>query len=480
MPIPIISIARMRAWEQATWAAGTTPGAVIEQVGIRLARRLRALSRPGDRLLLLAGRGHNGDDVRAALPHLAGREVRLLNLTEPAVALPGLQAALAEAPAWVVDGLFGIGLNRPLAPDWIALIEALNAAGRPILAVDVPSGLNADTGENFGAVVNATLTLTVGAPKNGLLAPAAWESVGRLEVEPDIGLIDSPGPGDWQWTLPGDFDGYPPPRPVASHKGTFGHLGIIAGSEGFHGAAVLAARGAQRARPGLITLLTTPTAYVPVASQLQSVMVRPWRPEVTWPDSITAWVVGPGLAGPDVPSAMREAVIRLWQEAPEPVMADASALDWIKELAGPATAVRVITPHPGEAARLLGLNVKAVQSARPAAVRTLSARNGNAWVVLKGHQSLVGQREGALTVNPSGNAGLAQGGSGDLLAGLMGGLLAQPALQADPGRAVRYAVWRHGAAADRLAATRPGWTIEELAASLGETVGSESCQTHDG
>lgn len=480
MPIPIINVAPMRTWEQASWAAGRTPEAVIRQVGERIARRLLALSRPGEPLLLLAGRGHNGDDVRAALPHLANRRARLLEIIDPAESLASLTSALAERPAWVVDGLFGIGLNRPLAPAWVELIACLNASGRPVLAVDVPSGLNADTGEHFGAVVKATLTLTVGAPKSGLLAPAAWESVGRLEVEPDIGLVPCPCTSDWQWTLPNDFADYPPPRPVASHKGTFGHLGIIAGSEGYHGAAVLTARGAQRAQPGLITLITTPTAYVPVASHLQSVMIRPWRPEVPVPDSITAWVVGPGLAGVDVPSALRDMVTRLWREAALPMIADATALDWVKDLSGPADAPRVITPHPGEAARLLGTTTAAIQQDRPETVRELSARNGRAWVVLKGHQSLIGRDTGPLTFNSSGNAGLAQGGSGDLLAGLLGGLLAQPALQSDAGRAVRYAVWRHGAAADRLAAVRPGWTIEELATSLGEANEPETSQRYDG
>jgi len=153
----------------------------------------------------------------------------------------------------------------------------VNQSKIPVLAVDVPSGLNADTGEVYGAAVEAAVTLTVGAPKIGMLAPGAWPFVGRLEVATDVGLVPCPPPAsrdELHWTLPEDFAGFPPRRAVAAHKGSFGHLAIVAGSFGFHGAAVLAARGAQRAQPGLITLFTQEDVYHPIASQLQSVMVN--------------------------------------------------------------------------------------------------------------------------------------------------------------------------------------------------------------
>ncbi len=149
-------------------------------------------------------------------------------------------------------------------------------------------------------------------------------------------------------------------------------------------------------------------------------------------------------------------------------MVDASALDWLP-LNGyiPPDATRVITPHPGEAARLLQTSVQQVQSNRPKALRELSRRLGNCQVVLKGHQTLIGGSAGEVFVNPSGNPHLAQGGSGDVLAGYLGGLFAQPALQADPLRTLRYGVWQHGAAADRLNDQRQGWTVEDLVAELG-------------
>lgn len=471
MPAPVLSVAQMRAWEAASWQAGRSDAEVIARVGRRLAARLHALTRPGDRLLLLAGQGHNGDDTRAAVVHLRDREADLLTVRDPESGLAALRAALTRRPAWIVDGLFGIGLNRPLSPAWIALLAAVNASAVPVLAVDVPSGLNAQTGETFGAAVRAQITVTVGAPKTGLLQPFAWPYTGRLVVEPDIGLIPAPDEAELWWTLPEDFTGFPPAPGVVGHKGNRGHLVILAGSPGYHGAAVLAARAAQRARPGLITLGTTPETYLPAAAQLQAVMVDHWPAALAKLPRASACLAGPGLAAADLPAALREAVIGLWRTASVPVVADASALDWLPVGREAAPALRVITPHPGEAARLLGVSPAEVQRDRPAAVRALSQHRGGCWVVLKGFQTLIGRSGGPLGVNSSGDAALAQGGTGDVLAGFLAGLLAQPELAADAERTLRYAVWRHGAAADQLSTAGAGWVPEELAAALGSPLG---------
>ena len=210
MPVPVISIAQMRDWEQATWAAGQTEAEVIRRVGRCVARRALQLTQPGDLILILAGKGHNGEDARSAREHLADRRVEVLDVTETAADLSKLDALLALRPALTVDGLFGIGLNRPLGPGWVSFIERVNAARLPVLAVDVPSGLNGDTGEPQGAAIKASVTLTVGAPKTGLLREAAWPFVGRLEVAPDVGLAPCPHQSEVQWTLPEDFAGYPP------------------------------------------------------------------------------------------------------------------------------------------------------------------------------------------------------------------------------------------------------------------------------
>ena len=284
----------------------------------------------------------------------------------------------------------------------------------------------------------------------------------------EIGLAPCPLKSDLQWTLSEDFKSYPPRRRVDGHKGTYGHLTLIAGSLGYHGAAVLAARGALRAQPGLVTLFTSEKVYGPVAAQLQAVMVHPWQPGKPLPDKCSAVLFGPGLAAGDLPSDLKSELRQFWQELPLPVVVDASALDWLPASSKRLGALRLITPHPGEAARMLQTTVAAVQKDRPAAVRALSKRFGGCWVALKGHQTIMGRSGGDLFVNSSGNPFLAQGGSGDILAGYLGGLLAQPPLQTDPLRAIRYGVWQHGATADRLAAVRPNWTMEDLAVALAD------------
>ena len=163
MPIPVITVAQMREWEQATWAAGQTETEVIRRVGKVLAQRARQLTKPGSLILILAGKGHNGDDARAASEHLSDRQVELLDVASPQTDLPKLTAALAQRPKLVVDALFGIGLNRPLDGPWIKFITCINQARLPVLCVDVPSGLNAETGETFGAAIEASVTFTVGA-----------------------------------------------------------------------------------------------------------------------------------------------------------------------------------------------------------------------------------------------------------------------------------------------------------------------------
>jgi len=467
MPVPVISIAQMRDWEQATWAAGQKEAEVIRRVGQCIGCRASQLTQSGDPILILAGKGHNGDDARCAREHLPNRHVEVFDVSDPATQLAELDALLASRPALVVDGLFGIGLNRPLGPEWVRFIEHVNAAHLPVLAVDVPSGLNADTGEPHGAAITASVTLTVGAPKIGMLREGAWRFVGRLEVATDVGLAPCPHHSELQWTLPEDFAGFPPARAAATHKGTYGHLAIVAGSLGYHGAAVLASRGAQRAQPGLITLHTLEAVYPAVAPQLQAVMVSVWSPRATLSGSHDAVLIGPGLAAADLPDEMKILTRNLWHDLSLPVVADASALDWLPHDSSPRDTPRVITPHPGEAARLLRSSAKQVQADRLTALRDISNRFGNTWVVLKGHQTLIGRGSGEVYVNSSGNPHLAQGGSGDVLGGYLAGLLAQPALGADPLQTIRYAVWQHGAAADALQASRPNWVVEDLIDVIG-------------
>jgi ADP-dependent NAD(P)H-hydrate dehydratase / NAD(P)H-hydrate epimerase len=467
MAIPVISVAQMREWELATWAAGRTQSDVIRRVGMEVAAAALSLTRPGERILVLAGKGNNGADAKSARETIRDREVELLEVSDPGMDLERLKSRLQTRPDLVIDGLFGIGLNRALSPEWVAFINSVNEAGRCVLSVDVPSGLNADTAESFGAVIRANITLTVGAPKKGLLSSRAWSFVGRLQVISEVGLIPCPIQSDVLWSHDADFRGYPPEREVSGHKGSFGHVAIFAGSPGYHGAAVLAARGAQRAQPGLITLYAVESIYHVTASQLQAVMVSPWQPSAKVPAGRDAILIGPGLAAEGLPDQVKLLTRVLWRDVEVPLVVDASALDWIPLERPRRDAVRVMSPHPGEAARLLRATIQEVQANRVDAVRKISERYGNAWVILKGHQTVIGRHSGEVAVNSSGNSRLAQGGSGDLLAGYITGLLSQPALRADVLKTLRFAVWHHGSAADRLSAKMPGWIIEDLAEELG-------------
>lgn len=471
MSLPVVTGDQMRAWEAASWTLKASVQAVIGLVGERLAARIKALVPLGSRVLLLAGKGHNGDDLRAAAPLLKGLDSEIINVHDPVTALERVRTGLAKSPAWVIDGLFGIGLRGELSSSWKEILEMVNAARLPVMAVDIPSGLDAETGEPHGAAVYARLTVTIGVPKIGLFRTPALPFVGRVEVMSGIGLnpsfklLSAPG-GDasLSWTESRDFVGLMSPRLVSSNKGDFGHVVIIAGSQGYHGAAVLAARAATRARPGLVTILTSPEAYLPVACQMTGTMVAPWKENVGLPPKTSTVVVGPGLAGSEVPEWLRNWVRAEWSESPIPWVADASAMDWLRAVPPNPSALRVWTPHPGEAARLLDSTPADVQKDRLASARRLSQ---GIWTVLKGHQTLVCSSSGEIHINPTGNPGLAQGGTGDVLAGYIGGLLAQPALVAKPEVILRYAVWDHGAAADRLEPLPAPWTSDDLIHQLG-------------
>jgi NAD(P)H-hydrate epimerase len=467
MPVPVVTVSQMREWENATWATGVSPEEVIRRVGEAIAKRALFMTGHGDLVLVIVGKGNNGQDARAAAANLPDRRVEILQVTHPEADLVTLEQLLASTPRLIIDGLFGIGLDRPLDETWVRFIERVNAAKALVLSVDVPSGINADTGEVREGAIRADITVTAGAPKCGLLAPSALAYVGRLEVAADIGLPGVEGEPEASWTLPGDFAGYPPARHIASHKGSYGHLAILAGSLGYHGAAALAARAAQRAQPGLITLRTTEQVYHAVAPQLQAVMVTPFVPNADLPADYTAYLIGPGLAGQEAVEQMKPVTRRLWRDSTAPVIVDASALDWLALDVVPKNAVRVITPHPGEAARLLRSSPKQIEANRPEALRNISRRFGNCWVILKGHQTLIGRATGEIYVNSSGNPHMAQGGSGDVLAGYLAGLLAQPALQEDIPTALKFGVWQHGAAADELQVVRRNWVIEDLVEAIG-------------
>ena len=449
MAIPVLTRESMRSWEADSWAEGILKEEVIARVGQQIGQRIMDATIPGDSVLLLAGMGHNGDDVRAACRWILEREITLINFRDPISQLPYLENALARAPSLVVEGLFGIGLNRPLTGAWESIVGLVNDCNSPTVAIDIPSGLHVDDGKPLGIAIKADQTWTVGPVKTGLLKSGASQFVGRLEVLSDVGLLrleDVSSP--LSYGEASDFAGFISGRSLESNKGTHGCVTLFAGSSGYHGAAVLAARGATQARPGLVELATHEAVYGPVAAQLQNVMVHPVKKLFSIPAKATSVVIGPGLASIALPQELRAQVVETWESLPAPVIVDATALDWIPSGRPVTEALRVITPHPGEAARLLGVKASEVQADRPASLRQLSEKFGNCYVVLKGHQTLVGNSTSRLYVNPSGNPSLAQGGSGDILAGYLGGLLAQQTMASDPLSTLSYGVWAHGHAAD--------------------------------
>lgn len=468
MPSPVISVEQMRAWEQATWDSGQAVDVVMRLAGRAVANAARRLARPDAPVLVLAGKGNNGGDAKYAAEELEELDVILIDCADESTTLANIREELGRAAVTdglVIDGLFGIGLNRAPEGRWAEIIEAVNHSGARVLAVDAPSGLDCDRGDAPGAVVTADTTLTFGAPKTGLLSAGATRWVGRLEVAPDIGLVACPAKSEVEWLLDSDFTNFPPRRPIGGHKGAFGHLAILAGSTGYHGAAVLAALGAQRAMPGLISVYPTERAYQPVASQLRQCMVHPWTPQTEFPKNATAILIGPGLAGPDVDPVTIEKVRELWRTSRLPIVVDASALDWLQP-GGETPGIRIVTPHPGEASRMLGIANAEVQADRVAAARAVSAKYGACRVVLKGCRTVIAG--GAVTaVNGTGNAGLGQGGSGDILAGYLAGLVAQPLLRERLDDVVRFAVHQHGLTADCLSESAQAWDLDDFIPLLG-------------
>ncbi len=468
MGYPILTVQEMRDWEASSWEAGLNPRDVIQRAGSLIAKAILERTRPNDRVLLVAGPGNNGNDARACALQLTDRDTLLIDVTDPELGLSQLRQALDMPFSLLLDGVFGIGLNRNLEGPWRQIIELLNLFRCQRIALDCPSGLDADTGRARGACFEADETWTLGAPKAGLIAEKAPPFTGRIRVFSDLGLIGRPvASSPLLWMADTDFGRFPSPRNVDGHKGSFGHAAVVAGSSGYHGSAVLATYGALRARPGLTSCIVQPEILAVVAAQLAAPMVRAWTANLRLPETTTSLLLGPGLAATELSIALRDWSLRLWNDFEAPLIFDASSLAWLPKRVPISRYCRVITPHPGEAASLLGCKSEQVQADRLTALRLLSRQLGNVWVILKGYQTLIGRSEGPVWINSTGNIGLAQGGTGDVLAGFLGGLLAQPRLASIPERTLPYAVWEHGAAADRLERRTRNWTSEDLAEEIG-------------
>lgn len=400
---------------------------------------LRLLGNRQARVLICAGPGNNGGDARV-MARLLSRQGIAVVVVAPDDAVPGGDYGL------VVDGLFGIGLTRPVTGPHAELIARINAFAGPVLALDIPSGIDGDTGRVMGSAVRATHTLSFIGGKPGLYTLGGPDHCGEVTVD-DLGLRLDGFPG--ALLSPDDFHACLKPRERNSHKGSYGSLAVIGGSAGMTGAALLAARAGLKLGAGRV-----------FAGLLQPLAVDPRQPELmlrTAEDALaqaTTAVVGPGLG--DSGSALE--VVRLAVATETPLLLDADALNLVS--AHPVlarhisrrNAATVITPHPAEAARLLATTTETIQADRVGAALELAIRF-KAHVALKGCGTVIAHPDGSWRINTSGNPGLASGGSGDVLSGMAGALLAQGWPAAD---ALCGAVHLHGAAADTLAASGDG------------------------
>lgn len=484
----VTTAAEMRRMDALTIERYGVPGATLmERAGVGAAalilERFPHVRKHG--VVVLAGKGNNGGDGFVVARALKKKRVRVdVVLAVPASDIKG--DARTKLLAWqkaggkvqtvtaakldplaraldrgglVVDALFGTGLSGEITGLPAELIAMVNAAGLPTVALDLPSGLDADRGVPLGIAVEAELTIAFAAPKIGTLLYPGARHAGEVAVV-DIGLAEEAirevGPRTEAVTA-ADAAHVLRPRDAESHKGTHGHLAVIAGSLGKTGAAILCARAATRAGSGLVTVGCPAVVLPTVAQGILEAM--------TWPlpdDDAAALrallkdkraaVVGPGIGT----GAEREALVReLATTRPLPLVLDADALNCLATL-GPDHAPPkdapplILTPHPGEMARLLDTTTEAVQHDRLATARR-AATAYDAVVVLKGARTITAAPDGRAWINLSGNAGLAAGGTGDVLAGIIGSLLGQGYVPED---AATLGVFLHGFAADRIAARR--------------------------
>ena len=490
----LVSAEQMRALDQVTIEECGTPGHVLmERAGVGAARVLLDVFRKRQlkRVVVIAGKGNNGGDgfviarvlkkqgiacqvfltakkrdVRGdanrklrAFTRLRGRVEEVTSIDQ----LPAVDKRLAQGDV-VVDALFGTGLNAPVTGIHAALIRAMNACGAPIVSVDIPSGLNADSGQPLGNTVDAALTTTFGYPKLGHVVYPGTTYVGQLACV-DIGVA----PQALSQVAPKTFllvkheiGGLIRTRQPESHKGSFGHLFVLAGARGKSGAALLSASAALRCGTGLVTM-AGPKGLVPIfASVLLEAMAAPQPECADGSLKLNARVLGEALEGksavtfgPGIGVSVETKRITRWllKNSRVPILIDADGLNCVASnvaMLKTAKVPVVLTPHPGEMSRLINLSTKEVQANRLNIARTFATQH-RCYLILKGARTVIAAPDGRVWLNPTGNPGMASGGMGDVLSGIIGGLLAQGY---PPEEACCLGVFLHGAAADCFARER--------------------------
>ncbi len=494
--IPVVNAAEMRDADRHTIQEIGLPGAVLmESAGAAVARAIGERFPSARRPVVLCGKGNNGGDGFVVARHL--RDLK------PSVFLLGLRAEVrgdallhlgvfersggtvhevADEAAWaaarptvfgadlLVDALLGTGLKEE--PSGLVGHAIRDLAQRPeprrspLVAVDIPSGLSSDNGETPWTALTAALTVTFAAPKYGHVLPPACERVGELVVA-DIGIPRPLVDGAQLWLLEAsDAARVFAPREPSAHKGTFGHVLVIAGSVGKTGAAVLAATAALRTGAGLVTVATPAPAQPMVAAARAELMTEPLPVDASGDLDAAAVaralalakdrdavVLGPGLGQE---AGTRAFVRELVRRCPTPLLVDADGLNALAPSArdkGATEALRrsaptVVTPHPGEMARLVSSSASEVQRRRLETARAFAMETG-AVVLLKGQRTIVARSDGRAAVNPTGNPGMATGGTGDVLSGVIGALLARGC---DAWTASTAGAYLHGLAGDEAAA----------------------------
>ena len=473
----ILNADQMRNIDRRTTERFGVPSIVLmENAAIAVVEAIAAHYPDADRVAIFCGTGANGGDGFAVARHLENRgivpvlvvmgerssirgdaETNLIICERLGIPLyevheaDDIETALAHAADadLLVDAIFGTGLNRAPEGMYEDVIRGIAELRIPVLAIDLPSGANASSPEPFEPCIQAEVTVTFAAPKVCHVFEPAAAYCGEVIVAdisiPEIAVDEESV--SLALITPKDVQPHVAQRLPATHKGTYGHVAVIAGSPGRSGAAVLAARGAIRTGAGLVTVMTDPdTAQLVHAASIESMTYSGTALEA-FLENKTAALIGPGLVDDD--RSYRN--VRALVEAIElPLVIDASALNAFAgqpQLLNPRGLPRVITPHPGELARILGSDTHTINADRIGAARA-AARATNCVVVLKGHQTLVAELDDHVWVNPTGNPGMASGGMGDVLSGILAALLAR---DTDPLDAACAAVYLHGLAGDLLA-----------------------------
>ncbi len=462
MDSPILNSAQMRDAEEAAFARGIEVEALMDEAGAGIARAVhKFFSHPGT-CFVYAGKGHNGGDALVAAEYLkrAGWKIDIhlafpenecgeltrkkLQTLRAAPQSPRL-TAVQSSPDIILDGLLGLGANRLLREPIRAAAREINQRRRThntfVFAVDLPTGLDADSGEvDPEDCVIADFTIPIGFAKQGLIADPVLDFVGRIEVVPLVDLAPEVRAPEELAATAHSLGPLLPRRKFSAYKNQFGRIGIVAGSKGFVGAALMTASGALRAGAGLVEIFVPEEIYPIVASAARvETMVKPVRSyRKLLEEKVDIWALGPGLGESHAPE-----ILGLIKGAEQPMVIDAdglnilaSKIDILRHCRGP----RLLTPHPGEMERLFEIG----KLSRAGAARDF-CEQFPATLLFKGSRTIVAERGRPLSFNTTGNPGMASGGMGDVLTGVCAGLLGQGLSLYD---AARLGAWVCGRAAE--------------------------------